>query len=542
MRGRLTALTVLGLVVGLAVGGAVLFVALGYVLQRSVDDEAFRTADAVALLAAEDVLPDPLPVAAGQVRVQVVDQQGRVRAASIDADRLVPMVPVGRIDHTARQRTFVRGERLGLPGRVRVVTVPAGTPAEPLTVLVGKSMADVTHSAEVVRTVLLVSFPLLVVLLGGVTWRVVGATLRPVEALRSGAAEITDRAGGGRLPVPASHDEIHRLAVTLNDMLDRLEASRARQRAFVADAAHELRSPLTNMRTELEVAGRLGDRTDWPAVARDLLTDTERLSRLVDDLLLLARLDEAASARPAGVAGPPSGVDGVAGPVVGGGVGGPTAEGGVGGPTAGSGGTGGPGAGRVRVRPTGPVELTSLVQAVAARFPTPPVRVLPTPEPVWTVGDADQLHRVLANLLDNAVRHCRESVVVAVTAAGTTTTDPAGTAASGPVGTAATGPAGTAATDDDPYAGGHLVTVTDDGPGIPPADRERVFDRFTRLDDARTRDAGGAGLGLAIVRELVRSHGGTVRLGDAGPGLRVMLRLPTLELGPDPDPPVDPAA
>jgi signal transduction histidine kinase len=70
-----------------------------------------------------------------------------------------------------------------------------------------------------------------------------------------------------------------------------------------------------------------------------------------------------------------------------------------------------------------------------------------------------------------------------------------------------------------------VVTVTDDGPGIPAADRDRVFDRFTRLDDARTRDSGGAGLGLAIVRELVRLHGGTVTLGDAAPGLRVAVAL-----------------
>lgn len=158
--------------------------------------------------------------------------------------------------------------------------------------LVGRSTMDVRHATQAARTVLLVAFPLLVGLLAVVAWRVVGATLRPVEALRSGAAEITGRDAAGRLPVPASQDEIHRLAVTLNDMLDRLAAARARQRSFLADAAHELRSPLTNMRTELEVAQRLGDRTDWPAVAADLLTDTERLGRLVDDLLLLARLDE----------------------------------------------------------------------------------------------------------------------------------------------------------------------------------------------------------------------------------------------------------
>ncbi|WP_285787675.1 ATP-binding protein [Micromonospora sp. NBRC 101691] len=466
MRGRLTLVSVLGLAVGLALGGLALLSVLGHVLQRSVDAEAFQTADAVALLAAEDALPDPLPVAAGQVRVQVVDGQGRVRAASIDADRLVPMLPVDRIDHATRQRAFVRGERLGLPGPVRVVSVPAGTPTDPLTVLVGKSMADVNQGAKVVRFVLLVGIPLLVVILGGVTWRVVGATLRPVEALRSGAEEITGRANGGRLPVPASQDEIHRLAVTLNDMLARLEAARARQRAFLADAAHELRSPLTNMRTELEVAGRLGERTDWPVVARDLLADTERLSRLVDDLLLLARLDEAGHAG-AGSVGAVAGADT-------------------------------PGRAVRGRRATGPVELTELVRAVAARFPSPPVRVLPASGPQWTVGDPDELHRVVTNLIDNAVRHCRSTVVIEVTA----------------------------------LADAHLVTVTDDGPGIPAADRERVFDRFTRLDDARDRDAGGAGLGLAIVRELVRLHDGTVRLSDAGPGLRVAVCLPAL---PDPD-------
>ncbi|MEV5691678.1 sensor histidine kinase [Micromonospora globbae] len=440
---------VLGLSVGLALGGVVLLAVLGYALQRSVDADATRTAEAVARLAAEDALPDPLPVAGGQVRVQVVDAQGRIRAASIDADRLVPMVRPDRLDPDRRERLVVSGERVGLAGPVRVVTVPAGTAADPLTVLVAKSLADVRHSTHVVRTILLVSFPLLVGVLAAVAWRVVGATLRPVEALRRGAEEITGRAGPERLPVPASRDEVHRLAVTLNGMLDRLESARQRQRAFVADAAHELRSPVTNIRTELEVAQRLGDRTDWAAVTESLLADTERLSRLVDDLLLLARLDEAA----------------------------------------------GRGAARSGPAATGPVELGELLTVTASRYPSPPVEVTPPGAPLWTVGDPDELRRVLTNLLDNAVRHARTRVVLAAAPAGA-------------------------------Y---HLVTVTDDGPGIPAADRERVFDRFTRLDDARARDAGGAGLGLAIVRELVRRAGGTVSLDDAdGPGLRVSLRLPAL--------------
>lgn len=456
LRGRLIAVTVAGLTAGLLVGGLVLVAALGYTLRRTVDTEAFKTADAIAALTNQRALPDPLPVAGNEVRVQVVDAKRRVRAASIGADRLVPILYESELAQVgARGGIDVPGQRLGLTGLVRVVAVSAGPPADPQTVLVAKSMSDLRQSLHVVRTILLISFPLLLLVLAVVAWRVIGATLRPVERLRAGAEEITGSARPGQLPVPDSRDEIHRLAVTLNGMLDRLETARRRQRAFVADAAHELRSPLANMRTQLEVAQRLGEGTDWPAVAEDLLVDTQRLSRLVDDLLLLARADDAAPARrPAAV----------------------------------------------------PVELGDLVASVAARYPSPPVRVVPPAEPAWSRGEPDALRRVLANLLDNAVRHAAGSVVVAV--------EPDERRGGGDGGGGGGG------------AAYHLVTVTDDGPGVPAADRERVFDRFTRLDDARARDAGGAGLGLAIVRELVRRESGTVRLADAAPGLRVEVRLP----------------
>ncbi|GAA3731840.1 HAMP domain-containing sensor histidine kinase [Plantactinospora mayteni] len=455
LRARLTVISAAGLAVGLAVGGLVLLGALGYALQRTVDTEALKTAEAVARLAGQNALPDPLPVAGGQVRVQVLDGQGRIRAASIDADRLVPMLypdELRRFQSGDRDRFYLPGRRLGLDGPIRVVAVPAGPAADPQTVLVAKSTADVRHSVTVVRTILLVSFPLLLLGLAAVAWRVIGATLRPVETLRAGAEEITGGARPGRLPLPASHDEIHRLAVTLNGMLGRLESARARQRAFVADAAHELRSPLANMRTQLEVAQRLGPATEWPAVADDLLADTQRLSRLVDDLLLLARFDE-------GTARPP--------------------------------------------RAAEPVELGELLTEVAERYPAAPLRVVAPRFPLWVLAEPDALARILGNLLDNAVRHTTSEVALEA----------------GPGGW--TGPA---------Y---HLVTVTDDGPGIPAGDRDRVFDRFTRLDDARARDAGGAGLGLAIVRELVRRQGGTVTLGDAGPGLRVEVRLPAERPAPD---------
>jgi signal transduction histidine kinase len=308
-------------------------------------------------------------------------------------------------------------------------------------------MVDALRGLGLLRSYLFVVFPLLILALAILAWRVIGATLRPVESLRLGAEEITGGGGSARLPVPVSRDEIQRLAVTLNDMLDRLEAGRARQREFVADAAHELRSPLTNMRTQLEVAQHLGPKADWPAVGEDLLADNTRLSRLVDDLLLLARADDSPQ---------------------------PTRR--------------------------EPVDLAEVVRDVTGRLDRVEVQV----SPVWTEGNGDELRRVVANLVENAVRHARTGVRVS------------------------------AATDGD-WA---VVTVTDDGPGIPPADRGRVFERFTRLDDSRTRaDRGGAGLGLAIVRELVRRHGGTVALHDAGPvegtgqpGLRAEVRLPLLTL------------
>jgi signal transduction histidine kinase len=429
-----------GLTLGLAAGGAVLVAVLGVTLQRSADDEATQTGRDVARLVDEDALPEPVPVA-GEQLVQVLDQQGRVRSASIGADRLTPMLRDDELAEVrAGERLFIDGDRIGVRGPVRVVAVPVGG----LTVVVAKPMADLRQSLDRMRVVLLIAFPLLVSALAVVTWRVVGATLRPVEALRAGAAEISAAGRPAKLPLPDSHDEIHRLATTLNDMLDRLDAARARQRAFVADAAHELRSPLANMRTQLEVAQHLGGRTDWSEVAADLLADTQRLARLVDDLLLLARADDA----------------------------------------------------RVRDRAVEPVELGGLLRTVAERY-APEVVSVAGSEPAWVEGEPEALRRVVANLVDNAVRHARSRVELAVAEDGAQ----------------------------------HLLTVTDDGPGIPAADRERVFGRFTRLDDARARDAGGAGLGLAIVRELVRRHGGTVRLVDAGAeagGCRAEVRLPAL--------------
>ncbi len=443
LRARLLLVSVFALTAGLAVGGVLLVGALNFAALRAINTEAVDTAKAVAKLIDQRSLSESQSIQVNPaMQVQVIDNQHRVKAISAGADRLIPMLYEDELrDLRSGEVTRIPGSRIGLDGEARVVMVTAGPPTAPERVLVARSTDDLSQGVHLLRNTLLVVFPLLVGLLAAVLWRVLGAALRPVDALRSGAEEITGGTRAGRLPVPESRDEVYRLAVTLNGMLHRLDRAQARQRAFVADAAHELRSPLTNMRTELEVAQRLPD-TDWPALSTDLLTDVERLSRLVDDLLLLAKADDGAPAR-------------------------------------------------APVTPFQEVELGALVADVASRYPEIVGYVRPA-EPVTVTGEADALARVVANLLDNGVRHARSRVRVAVS-------------------------------QDGGYG---RITVTDDGPGIPAADRERVFDRFTRLDDARARDAGGSGLGLAIVRELVRRHRGTVTLGDADPGLCVEVRLP----------------
>ena len=433
LRGRLMLVGTGGIAIGLAIGSVAIVAAMSYALQRTADRSADTTVASIQEFIRQDgTVPQPMPIPAGQV-AQLLDEQGRVTAGSANADRLVPMLHPDELQRAEKgERVEVSGDRALQPEPIRVTAVQAGTQ----TILVAVPVGSFNQSVGLLRTVLFISQPLLVLVLMLIAWRVIGASLRPVESLRVGAERITGAHTQERLPVPAAQDEIHRLALTLNDMIDRLARARARQRAFVADAAHELRSPLASIRVQLEVAQRLGD---WTSVGDDILIDVDRLSRLVDDLLLLAKAE-------AGGAAPRTAVD-----------------------------------------------LDDLVKDVGSRYGAARVPVEVTSDgPLWTAGDPDGLVRVLVNLMDNAVRHARTTVRLSLTR-------------------------------DAAHA---LITVVDDGRGIPEADRKRVFDRFTRLDDARARDAGGTGLGLAIVRELVRRHDGQVRLLDAHPGVRAEVRLP----------------
>ncbi|MYT13701.1 MULTISPECIES: HAMP domain-containing sensor histidine kinase [unclassified Streptomyces] len=307
------------------------------------------------------------------------------------------------------------------------------TRGEQATVRAGSALAPERDAVGSVRDAMLVGLPLLLVVVAGVTWLVTRRALRPVEGIRGEMAAITASTDlSRRVPVPSSKDEIGRLARTTNETLAALESSVERQRRFVADASHELRSPIASLRTQLEVGVAHPELLDVPGAVED----TVRLQRLAADLLLLARLD--AGERPAGAR----------------------------------------------------VDLAAMVreessQRVADRIP---VRAgeLASAE---VAGSRGQLGRVLGNLLDNAQRHAVSSVRVAVVREGE-------------------------------WA---VLRVEDDGPGVPESERERIFERFVRLDDARARDDGGAGLGLAIARDVAVRHGGSlaVRTGSV-----FELRLP----------------
>ena len=437
LRARLTLATSAGLAVALALAAVLLVNALRVSLIRGLDLSARQGAVEVAALIDQDRLPSPVPVAPGTLTVQVLDAQGRIINVSPGADRLVPILPPAQARAALRtgQARTVSGPPLGLPSLLRVVAVGA---AGHHMVIAAISYTEASDSLATLAKVLAIGTPLLFGLLALATWLLTGYTLRPIAALRRGAAEVTGTGVPRALPVPPAQDEVRSLAVTLNDMLSRLAEAQQRQRDLVSDTAHELRSPIASIRAQLEVALDHPDGLDWAETARDVHADTLRLARLTEDLLLLARLD-----------GQP-----------------------------------------LRRKPT---DLAAVCESVAARYATARVPVRAEAAPCVVAGDPDALARLLVNLLDNAVRHAASRVCVSVLRDG----------------------------------GWAVLTVTDDGPGIPPEDAERVFGRFARLDDARARTGEeGAGLGLAIVRSTAEAHGGTVSLGDARPGLRAVVRLP----------------
>jgi signal transduction histidine kinase len=456
LRARLTLIATALFSCAVITGAVLLLVLQRYALTRVLDQSASKTARDIARQVVGDRRPDTVvPTTGGIAAVQVVDAEDRVVTATAGTDRVTSLVTEAQVD------AIRNGDRPTIDSptstaRLRVLGLKVGS----RTVLVYTDVSRVDDSLRLLTRAALIGGPLAVLVMALATYGVVTLSLRPVAALRHGAADIT--AAGlaeQRLPVPGAQDEIHRLAVTLNAMLDRIDSATSRQRTFVGDAAHELRSPLASLRVQLEVAQRLGPTADWNALIDDVLVDVARLDRLVQDLLTLARLDE-------------------------------------------SGGTG-------RQQP---VALDELATSVVNGYGHARVHVRADVTAVTVVGDPDALRRVVINLIDNGVRYAASEVAVDVSP-----TSVAGR----------------------PYG---RLTVVDDGPGIPAAERQRVFDRFYRVQESRSRVTGGTGLGLSIVRDIVRNAGGRVQLTareDGRSGLRAVVVLPAADRTGDPADPAD---
>ncbi len=310
-----------------------------------------------------------------------------------------------------------------------------------------ESLDAVDRELAGLQRALLTTVLVTLVLAAGGGWWIARGALRPVTDMAAQSTRITDRSPGFRLSAPNPHDELGRLAEAFNDLLDRLETALAQQRQFMADASHELRTPVSVARTAIEVTvGRDGRPEDE---YRDCLTvvaeQMRRLSRIVEDLFTLARADA-------------SGL--------------PLDE--------------------------GPLYLDELVADCVKEM-----SLVASPKGVrlaWTGpgdlplhGDERRLRQMIVNLLGNAVRH--------TPARGEVRLD-----------LAVRGPA-------------VELEITDTGEGIPTPDRERVFDRFVRLDPARAGE--GAGLGLPIARAIAEAHGGALTLArsDAS-GSTFVVRLP----------------
>jgi signal transduction histidine kinase len=443
LRARLTLLATALFSFAVITGAVLLLVLQRYALTRVLDQSALKTGTDIAKQIKAGKPPNPVePTTGGITAVQVVDANDMVITASPGADHHTSIISLSQLEEV-RDGARLTVASLTSNDRLRVV----GRNARTQTVLVFTDLSRVDDSLRLLTRAALIGGPLAVLLMALATYAVVALTLRPVAALRHGAADIT--AAGlakQRLPVPGAQDEIHRLAITLNAMLDRIDSATSRQRTFVGDAAHELRSPLASLRVQLEVGQRLGlDAADWAGLVDDVLVDVDRLDRLVGDLLALARLDESAG-----------------------------------------------------LTHRQPVALDELVESVITGYDQARVPVRASTTPASTDGDPDALRRVVINLINNAVRYASREVVVSVKP---------GKRSGKPVA---------------------ILTVVDDGPGIAEEERERVFDRFYRVQESRSRETGGTGLGLPIVRDIVRNHGGRVRLTareDGRPGLRAVVVL-----------------
>ena len=442
VRVQATVLATAVVAVALAAGGLLLVLLVHRTLVGSVDAAGLARAHDVAAVATAGRLQATVASAGEESSVvQVLDPAGRVIAASPNISGEAALLPA-RPTTRGRQVRTLSGLPIADRGQAfRVTAEPVALPAGRGWVYVATSLAQIDLTTARLAVLLVLGLPVLLLVVAAAIWRAVGRALQPVEQIRASAAAIDGTELGARVPLPATQDEIARLARTMNAMLARIEDATLRQREFVGDASHELRSPLAALQTELDVALAHPDGAPPALVLTRMSRQTERMGCLLNDLLFLARADE--------------------------------------------------GAAQARHQP---VDLDELVLAEAGRLRAAGANVTVVgPDAVRIDGSRSELTRLLRNLGDNAAAHARSTVTLGLRVL-------------------------------DRQA---VVSVADDGPGVPTVDRERIFQRFTRLDASRARaaDGGGAGLGLAICRQIVQRHHGeiSVAVDDGG---RFVVRLP----------------
>ena len=291
IRVRLSLAFALAMAVVLVAVGAFLYFRLGSALDEAIDESLqARAAEVTAQISqGESIVPGGDP---DERLVQLLDDEGKLVAGT--SETLEPLLGRAELARVERgSRWFVVDDLEGLDGRMRVLATPFETSLGATTLLVASSLEDRDDALGELLTLLLVGGPVALLLASLLGYGLATLALRPVESMRAEAAAISASEPGRRLPVPAAHDEISRLGETLNTMLDELEAALERERTFVADASHELRTPIALLKAELELAlRRPRTEAELDDALRSAAAEADRLALLADDLLLLARSDE----------------------------------------------------------------------------------------------------------------------------------------------------------------------------------------------------------------------------------------------------------
>jgi len=453
IRARLTAWYVVLLAAIIAGLGTFVVLAFRDDMQDAIDRDLRRSWTPIARDYADEGLEDfndasRMVLPRGAVS-QVLDPEGRLLATWGDPPPQEPVTRDGVIGRelpdTGRVVSLTVGAR---EGRFRALIAPVNRLGQRHTVIVAESLREVEQSVDRVLVLLLLAVPAALAATGFGGWWLARKALLPVERMTSQADRIGIDELGERIAVPRTADEIAHLAVTLNAMLDRLERGVADKQRLVADASHELRSPLAVMRAELDVSLRAGVSARNRAVLVSVREEVDRMSRTVDNLLTLAQADEGQLELLTR---------------------------------------------RVRLLDVIDTALRALEPLAEAKGVT--LELEEADGATEIEADPERLHQALANLIENAIKFSApgQAVRVAEWARG----DEVG------------------------------VTVGDRGPGIPADARERVFDRFFRVDQSRGRTVGGSGLGLAICREIAVAHGGHVWVeSEEGRGSAFSLALP----------------